>query len=62
MKNGDRIRLMTDEQFADWLEDFAEAYTIFWINPDADFSHRDEDKKIQLRMLRSEYIDEPIEF
>ena len=29
MKNGDRIRLMTDEQFADWLEDFAEAYTSF---------------------------------
>ena len=58
MKNSDRIKLMTDEQFADWLEDFAEAYTSFWINPDADFSHRDEDKKIQLRMLQEENLDE----
>ena len=60
MTNGNRIRQMTDEELSDWMEDFAEAYVAFWIMPGdmCDFSHREEDKKIQLGMLRSEYVDD----
>ena len=58
MTNGERIRSMTDEQLAEFLEDFAEAYISFWIMPfdQCDFSHREQDKKLQLSMLKSEYI------
>lgn len=57
MTNFDRIRQMSVEEFTDWLEDFAEAYVSFWIMPfdQCDFSHRQQDKTIQLHMLRSEY-------
>ena len=50
---------MSEEEFAEWLEDFAEAYVSFWIMPRdmCDFSHRDRDKEIQLRMSKSEYIE-----
>ena len=60
MTNGERIRSMTNEQLAEFLEDFAEAYVSFWIMPldQCDFSHREQDKKIQLSMLKSEYIDD----
>lgn len=58
MTNFDRIRQMSKEEFAEWMEDFAEAYVSFWIMPcsECDFSHREEDKKIQLEMLISEYV------
>lgn len=51
---------MTDEQLAEFLEDFAEAYVSFWIMSfdQCDFSHREQDKKLQLSMLKSEYIDD----
>ena len=59
MTHGDRIRAMTNEELAEWMEDFAEAYVSFWIMPgdQCDFSHRDQDKKLQLHMLNSEYRD-----
>ena len=58
MNNFDRIRQMSEEEFVEWLEDFAEAYVSFWIMPSGmcDFSHREKDKKIQLEMLISEYV------
>lgn len=59
MTQGDRIRAMTNEELAEWMEDFAEAYVCFWIIPgdQCDFSHREQDKLIQLDMLNSEYND-----
>lgn len=61
MNNFDRIRQMSEKEFVEWLEDFAETYVSFWIMPDGcDFSHRDEDKKIQFQMLKSDYIDDRI--
>lgn len=62
MTNGERIRSMTNEEFAEFLEDFAEAYVTFWICPGemCDFSHRECDKNIQLGMLNAEYIDDKI--
>ncbi len=65
MDNFDRIRQMSVEEFVEWMEDFAEAYVSFWIIPGSmrDFSHREEDKKIQLEMLMSEYVgDRTFEF
>ena len=49
---------MSSEEFAEWLKDFAEAYVSFWIMPgsECDFSYREEDKRIQLEMLMSEYV------
>lgn len=49
---------MSEEEFAEWLEDFAEAYVSFWIMPGSmcDFSHREKDKEIQLQMLKSDYV------
>lgn len=62
MTNFDRIRRMTEEEFADWLEDFAEAYVAFWL-PNICRSVREDDKRIQLDMLKSEYIgDKMFEF
>jgi len=59
MNNFDRIRQMSEEEFAEWLEDFAEAYVSFWIMPGSmcDFSHRDKDKKnttsdVKIRLCR----------
>lgn len=48
---------MSEEEFAEWLEDFAEAYVSFWIMPYGmcDFSHREKDKEIQIQMLKSDY-------
>lgn len=50
---------MSIEEFVDWIENFAEAYVTFWIAPasECDFSHREQDKKIQLGYLKSEYSD-----
>ena len=58
MNNFDRIRQMSEEEFAEWLEDFVEAYVSFWIMPRGmcDFSHREKDKEIQLQMLKSDYV------
>ena len=58
MNNFDRIRQMSEEEFAEWLEDFVEAYVSFWIMPGGmcDFSHREKDKEIQLQMLKSDYV------
>ena len=57
---------MSEEEFAEWMEDFAEAYVDFWIMPMdmCDFSHRDRDKEIQLQMLESTYVgdDDMFEF
>jgi len=62
MTNFDRIRQMTEEEFADWLEDFAEAYVEFWLLGTCK-SVREDDKRIQLGMLKSEYIgDKMFEF
>lgn len=53
---------MSEEEFADWLEDFAEAYVAFWL-PSICCQVRKDDKKIQLDMLKSEYIgDKMFEF
>lgn len=48
---------MSEEEFAEWLEDFAEAYVSFWIMPYGmcDFSHREKDKEMQIQMLKSNY-------
>ena len=58
MNNFDKIRQMPEEEFVEWMEDFAEAYVSFWIMPGSmcDFSHRDKDKEIQLQMLKSDYV------
>ena len=58
MTNFDRIRQMSEEEFVELMEDFAEAYISFWIMPSemGDFSHREKDKKIQLHMLKSDYV------
>lgn len=62
MTNFDRIRQMTEEEFVDWLEDFAEAYVAFWL-PSICCQVREEDKKIQLDMLREKYTrDKMFEF
>lgn len=62
MTNFDRIRQMTEEEFADWLEDFTEAYVAFWL-PSICCQVREEDKKIQLDMLREKYAgDKMFEF
>ena len=61
MTNREWLRTLSDEQLAEWLEDHMEAYVRFWIMPDCDFSHREEDKEILLNMLRSEHIGE-VEF
>lgn len=61
MTNFDRIRQMTEEEFVDWLEDFAEAYVAFWFLDSTCKSIREDDKRIQLGMLRKEYVEE-IEF
>ncbi len=60
MTNFDRIRQMTEEEFADWLENFAEAYAAFWLLESTCKSVREDDKRIQLDMLRSEYIGDKI--
>lgn len=59
-----KIKQMSEEEFIDWLEDFAEAYTAFWICPpsECDFSHREADKQIEREWLRSEYNDSDEEF
>lgn len=65
MTNGDKIRNLSDDELADFLEDFAEAYVSFWIMPgdQCDFSHREKDKQIQLEYLKSQYLgDKLIEF
>lgn len=62
MTNFDRIKSMSEEEFTDWLEDFAEAYVAFWL-PRICCQVREDDKKIQLDMLKSEYIgDKMFEF
>ena len=56
---------MTNEELAEWMEDFAKAYVCFWIMPgdQCDFSHREQDKLIQLDILNSEYNNTiPFEF
>lgn len=60
MTKFDRIKRMSEDEFVEWLENFAEAYVAFWICPvsECDFSHREADKKIQLEMLREEYREE----
>ena len=59
MTNFDKIRQMPIEEFVDWMENFAEAYVGFWIAPasECDFNHGEQDKKIQLGYLKSEYSD-----
>lgn len=59
MTNFERIKSMSEEEFADWLEDFAEAYVAFWL-PSICCQVREDDKKIQLDMLKSEYIGDKI--
>lgn len=59
MTNFERIKSMSEEEFADWLEDFAEAYVAFWL-PDICCQVRKDDKKIQLDMVKSEYIGDKI--
>ena len=60
MTNFDKIKKMSEEEFVEWLEDTIEAYVSFWISPSemCDFSHREEDKKMQLRMLKKDYDNE----
>lgn len=59
MTNFDKIRQMTVEEFAEWMENFVEAYISFWIMPldMCDFSHRDRDKKILLEVLKDDYVE-----
>lgn len=62
MTNFERIQQMTEEEFVEWLEDFAEAYVAFWL-PSICTSVRENDKKIQLDTLRAEYVeDKELEF
>lgn len=62
MTNFEKIKSMSEEEFADWLEDFAETYVAFWL-PGMWYQVREDDKKIQLDMLKSEYIgDKMFEF
>lgn len=51
---------MSEEEFVEWLEDTIEAYVSFWISPSemCDFSHREKDKEMQLRMLKMKHADE----
>ena len=61
MTNGDWVRSMTNEQLADWLEGFAEAFVSFWITPhdQVDWSRiKQNDYRIQLNWLNSEYSEE----
>lgn len=64
MKNSEWLKTLTNEQLVEWMEDFAEAYVCFWISPpeECDFSHRDDDKRIQLDWLDEEHYDENKEF
>lgn len=60
MTNREWLKTLTNDQFAEWLEDFAEGYVCFWIlhYDMCDFSHRDDDKEIQLNWLNSEHNNE----
>ena len=60
MTNREWLNSLSDIDFTNWLEDFAESYTTFWIMPfdKCDFSHRNDDKTIQLHWLGSEHRDE----
>ena len=59
MTNFDKIRQMTMEEFAEWMENFAEAYVWLRTMPldMCDFSHRDKDKKILLEVLKADYVE-----
>ena len=63
MTNREWLNSLTDVEFANWLEDFAESYITFWIMPfdKCDFSHRNYDKTVQLLWLESEHM-EDVEF